>query len=57
MLLLPAVDFLQYGLPHEVSDPVEVVVAVDDSHEVLVVPAFDSSGDGHLREDLLLRLG
>jgi hypothetical protein len=57
VFLLPAVDLLEHGLPHEVSDPVEVVVVVDDPYKVLVVPPLDPPSDGHLREDLLLGLG
>ena len=56
MVLLPSINLLKHGLPHEVTDPVEVIVAVDDSHEVVVVASLDPPGDGDLREDLLPRL-
>ncbi len=56
MLFLPAINLLQHRLADEVTDSVEVVVPVDDPHEVLVVAPFDPTGDRHLREDLLPRL-
>jgi len=53
VLLLPSVDFLKDGFSNEVANPVEVVVTVDYSHEVLVVASLYPTRDGHLREDLL----
>lgn len=57
MLPLPAVNFLQHGFADEVTDPVEVVVAVDDPNEILVVTPFDPSCDRHFRQDSLLGFG
>ncbi len=57
VFLLPAINLLQHRLADEVPDSVEVVVPVDDPHEVLVVPPFDSPSNRDLREDLLLGLG
>lgn len=56
VLLLPTVDLLEHCFPHEIPNPVEVIVAVDDSHEVVVVAPLDPTSDGDLREDLLPRL-
>ena len=56
MILLPSINLLEDRFPHEVADPVEVVIAINDSNEVVVVPSLDSAGDGDLREDLLPRL-
>ena len=42
--------------PDEVADTVEVIVAVNHPHEVIVVAPLDATGDGDLREDLLPRL-
>jgi hypothetical protein len=53
VLFLPAIYLLQHRLADEVPDSVEVVVPVDDPHEVLIVASFDSTGDGDLREYLL----
>jgi hypothetical protein len=55
VLFLPSVNLLEHGLPYEVPDPVEVIIAVDDTHEVIVVASLDPAGDGDLREDLLPR--
>ena len=57
MLLLPPIDLLQHRLANEVPDPVEVVVAVNDAHEVVVVAPLDPTGDGDLWEDLLPGFG
>ncbi len=56
VLLLPPIDLLEHGLPHKISDSVEMVVAVNHPHEVIVVASLDAAGDGDLREDLLPRL-
>ena len=56
MVFLPAIDLLENCLPNEVPDSVVVVVPVDDTDEVLVVAALNSTRDGDLRENLLLRL-
>jgi hypothetical protein len=56
VFLLPSIDLLEDGLPNEVPDPVEVIIAVDDTHEVIVVASLDPACDGDLREDLLSRL-
>jgi hypothetical protein len=55
MILLPPIYLLEDCLPNKVTDSVEVVVAIDDPHEVIVVASFDPPGDGDLREDLLSR--
>ena len=56
VILLPPINLLEDGLPHEVADSVEVVVAIDDPDEIIVVASLDPPGDGDLREDLLPRL-
>ncbi len=56
MLLLPAVNLLEHGLPDEVSDSIEVIVTVNHTHQVVVVTPFDPARDGDFREDLLPRL-
>jgi hypothetical protein len=56
MVLLPTVNLLEDGLANEVPDAIEVVIRIDDAHEILVVAALDTTGDGDLREDLLLGL-
>ncbi len=57
MLLLPAIDFLEHRLPDEVANSIEVVVSVDDPDEILVVTAFDPTGDRHFWQDLLTGFG
>jgi hypothetical protein len=57
MLLLPTIDFLQHGFSHEISDTVEVIVAINDSYEVVVVAPLDAAGHRDLRQDLLLWFG
>ena len=56
VLLSPSINLLEHGLSNEVTDTVEMVVAVNDPHEVLVVAPLDPARDGDLREDLLPRL-
>jgi hypothetical protein len=57
MLLLPSINLLEDRLPHEVSDPVEVIIPVDNTHQVIVVTPLDPASDGNLRQHLLPRLG
>jgi hypothetical protein len=56
VFLLPSINLLEHSFPYEITDSVEVVVAVDHPHEVVIVTPLDSTGDGYLREDLLPRL-
>lgn len=57
MVLLPPIDLLEDRLPDEVSEPIEVIVRVDDAHEIVVVAAFNPPGDGDLGQHFLSGLG
>lgn len=57
VLLLPALDLLDHGLSDEVSNPVEVVVGIDNPYQVFVVAPFDPPGHRHLGEETLPGLG
>jgi len=56
VILLPTIYLLKHRLSDEITDPVEVIVAVDDSYEVVVIASLDPPGDGDFWEDLLPRL-
>ena len=53
MILLPALDLLDHRLSDEVSDPVEVVVGIDNPYQVFVVAPFDPPCYRHLGEETL----